>query len=490
MSLLHWFWLSCEHIEMTRWSLTFMDQSVYAVATMDTKGHELAFVAERLRAAGVAVVTVDVGTHGASASSPADVDRSHRGRLSSRLQAAAPAGACRQPTAAQAITAMSQALECFLRREHEAGRVAGVIGIGGSGGTALITPAMRALPIGLPKLMVSTVASGNTAPYVGSSDITLMHSVVDVAGLNAVSRRVLGNAAARHGRHGPEPGPAVDDKPTLGMTMFGVTTPCVTAVREALEARGFDCLVFHATGTGGQAMEKLVEAGLIQGVLDITTTEVADQVVGGILPCGPHRFEAILQAQGPVSCSRSAPSTWSTSARSRPCPSGFGGRMLHVHNAQVTLMRTTPDENRRCARWIAAKLNRAEAPFRILIPESGVSALDAPGQPFHDPEADAALFDELESAVDAGPDRLIRRLPLHINDPEFARALVEEFLIWTWTASQPRTVMRPRSPSSCLNHAQRSWSGCARRSPPVCRSSAEAPARASAPSARRPAAST
>ena len=195
------------------------------------------------------------------------------------------------------------------------------------------------------------------------------------------------------------------------MTMFGVTTPCVTAVREALEARGFDCLVFHATGTGGQAMEKLVEAGLIQGVLDITTTEVADEVVGGILPCGPHRFEAILGRKVPYVLSLGALDMVNFGAL-ETVPERFRGRQLHVHNAQVTLMRTTPDENRRCARWIAAKLNRRRSPFRILIPENGVSALDAPGQPFHDPEADAALFDELESAVSTGPDRLIRRLPL------------------------------------------------------------------------------
>jgi uncharacterized protein (UPF0261 family) len=322
---------------------------------------------------------------------------------------------------------MGEALEGFLRRERELGRLAGVIGIGGSGGTALITPAMRALPIGLPKLMVSTVASGNTAAYVGSSDITMMYSVVDVAGLNAVSRRVLGNAAgAVAGMVQHQTSPA-DDKPALGMTMFGVTTPCVTAVREALEVLSFDCLVFHATGTGGQAMEKLVEAGLIQGVLDITTTEVADEVVGGILPAGPHRFEAILRAKVPYVLSLGALDMVNFGALAT-VPESFRNRRLHVHNAQVTLMRTTPEENRLFARWIATKLNLAEAPFCILIPEKGVSGLDAPGQPFHDPEADAALFDELESAVLTGPGRSILRLPLHINDSAFALAVVDAFL--------------------------------------------------------------
>jgi uncharacterized protein (UPF0261 family) len=400
-----------------------MDQSVYAVATMDTKGHELAFVAERLRAAGVSVVTVDVGTNDPPVVSP-DVDRStvacchpaHDGHVA----------ALSRSDRGQAVTAMSHALECYLRQEYQAGRVLGVIGIGGSGGTALITPAMRALPIGMPKLMVSTVASGNTAPYLGFSDIAIMPSVVDVAGLNAISRRVLGNAAGAMAGMVQTRAQFIDEKPALAMTMFGVTTPCVTVVRETLEARGFDCLVFHATGTGGQAMEKLVEAGLIQGVLDITTTEVADEVVGGILPCGPRRFEAILDAKVPFVLSVGALDMVNFGAL-ETVPERFRGRLLHVHNAQVTLMRTTPEENRLCARWIAGKLNRARSPFSILVPEKGISALDAPGKPFHDPVADAALFDELESAVATGPDRLIRRLPLHINDPEFAKALIEEF---------------------------------------------------------------
>jgi uncharacterized protein (UPF0261 family) len=401
-----------------------MAPSVYAIATMDTKGHELAFVAERLRATGVAVVTVDVGTKGPPVVA-ADVDRWAVAALdpANRARAAALPGSDR----GQAITAMSEALECYLRREYDDGRLSGVIGIGGSGGTALITPAMRGLPVGVPKLMVSTVACGNTAPYVGLSDITLMHSVVDVAGINAVLRRILGNAANAMAGMVMNAIPRADDKPTLAMTMFGVTTPCVTAVRETLEARGFDCLVFHATGTGGQAMERLVAAGLIQGVIDITTTEVADQVVGGILPCGPLRFDAILEAKVPYVASLGALDMVNFGAI-ETVPERFRNRLLHVHNAQVTLMRTTADENRRCARWIAAKLNRATGPFQILIPENGVSALDAPGQPFYDPQADAALFEELESAVLTGPDRSIRRLPLHINDSAFARALVESFL--------------------------------------------------------------
>jgi uncharacterized protein (UPF0261 family) len=401
-----------------------MPQSIYAVATMDTKGHELAFVAECLRAAGTSVTMVDVGTQSEPCVVP-DVDRTRVAAYHPTAEGrnAALAAGDRSP----AICAMSQALQGFLKNEHESGRLSGVIGIGGSGGTALITPAMRALPIGLPKVMVSTMASGNTAPYVGSSDITLMYSVVDVAGLNSVSRRVLGNAAAAIAGMVRFAAPASAGNRALGMTMFGVTTPCVTMVREALEMQGFDCLVFHATGTGGQAMEKLVEADLIRGVLDVTTTEVADEVVGGTLPCGPARFDSILRSRVPYVLSLGALDMVNFGAMDT-VPERFRDRKLHVHNAQVTLMRTTPDENRRCARWIAGKLNRAQAPFRLLIPEKGVSALDAPGKPFFDPQSDSALFDELEAAIVPDLVGSIIRLPYHINDPAFAAALVENFM--------------------------------------------------------------
>jgi uncharacterized protein (UPF0261 family) len=401
-----------------------MGRSVYAIATMDTKGHELAFVADCLRAAGVAVVTVDVGTKERPAVDP---DFSRNRVIECHAAEEGRLVATGQVDRGRAITAMSHALDCFIRREFEAGRVAGVIGIGGSGGTALITPALRSLPIGVPKIMVSTLASGNTAPFVGTSDITMIYPVVDVAGLNAVSRRVLANAA--HAMAGMVQHETVqsNQKPTLGLTMFGVTTPCVTMAREALEALGFDCLVFHATGIGGQAMEKLVAAGLIEGVLDVTTTEVADHVIGGILPCGPDRFDVILQAKVPFVISLGALDMVNFGEPST-VPERLRDRLFHRHNPQVTLMRTTPQENRECARWIAAKLNRAVGPFAVLIPEKGISAIDAPGQPFFDPEADAALFDELESAIQWNADRRLVRIPLHINEPQFARTLVESFL--------------------------------------------------------------
>jgi uncharacterized protein (UPF0261 family) len=394
-----------------------MPSAVYAVATMDTKGHELAYVAQCLRAAGIAAATVDVGTKDPPQVAP-DISRE-------RVAATRP-DALGQTDRAAAVTAMSMALVDFLQTEHAAGKVSGVIGLGGSGGTALIAPALRSLPIGLPKLLVSTVASGNTAPYVGCCDVMLLPSVVDVAGLNRVSRRVLANAAHAMAGMVAHPAPPTGEKPTLGMTMFGVTTPCVTAVRQQLEAEGYDCLVFHATGTGGQAMEKLVASGLIGGVLDITTTEVADEVVGGVMRAGPERFDVILERGIPYVMSLGALDMVNFGARDT-VPPQFQNRKLHVHNAQVTLMRTTPEQNRLCACWIANKINRSQAPLVLLIPERGVSLLDAPGQPFYDPEADRALFEELETRVVRTPTRRIQRVPRHINDPEFASALLAAF---------------------------------------------------------------
>ncbi|MCA8996408.1 MAG: Tm-1-like ATP-binding domain-containing protein [Planctomycetaceae bacterium] len=390
-----------------------MTNVVYAIATMDSKGAELAFVADCLKATGLEVRTVDVGTLAPPTVSP---DISREKVLND----------CLLPSdndRAAAISAMAQALATWLRKECESGRVAGVIGLGGSGGTALISPALRALPIGLPKVMVSTVASGNTAPYVDCSDITMVSSVVDVAGLNVVSRTVLANAAHALAGMVKQFRQIESNRPALGMTMFGVTTACVTRVREALECEGYDCLVFHATGTGGRAMEKLVDSGMIRGVLDITTTEVADEIAGGIFPAGSKRFETLLKHRIPLVLSVGAVDMVNFGAQ-ETVPEKYQNRLLHVHNSQITLMRTTTEENRRVARWMAEKLNTATASFTILLPTGGVSALDAPGQPFYDPEADEALFTELEAAIEPQENRRIVRLPYHINAPEFADAIV------------------------------------------------------------------
>ena len=324
-----------------------------------------------------------------------------------------------------AVSEMAVAFEHFVLGRRDLG---GIISAGGSGGTALATPAMRRLPIGVPKVMVSSVASGDVKPYVGPSDLCMMYSVTDVAGINRISERVLANAA--HALAGMiaytrVSGAPSDSKPAIGLTMFGVTTPCVQAVTRALEAR-YDCLVFHATGTGGQSMEKLVDSGLLAGVIDVTTTEIADEVVGGVLSAGPARLDAIIRARVPYIGSCGAldmVNFWAMDT----VPAAFRGRTLYRHNANVTLMRTTAEECARIGRFIADKLNRMEGPVRFLIPEGGLSLIDAPGRPFWDPAADRALFDAIASGVRATAHRTVVRLPHNVNDQAFADALVAAF---------------------------------------------------------------
>jgi len=317
------------------------------------------------------------------------------------------AGAVLVDDRGRAVAAMALAFARFVATRDDVG---GMIGLGGSGGTALVTPAMRALPVGLPKVMVSTVASGNVAPYVGPADICMMYSVTDVAGINRISRQVLGNAAhALAGMMSHQVPPADDAKPALGLTMFGVTTPCVEQVAKALEAE-YDCLVFHATGTGGQSLEKLVDSGLVAGVIDVTTTEVCDLLMGGVFSAGEDRLGAIARTSVPYVGSCGALDMVNFGAL-ETVPENYRARNLYVHNPQVTLMRTTPEENRRIGEWIGAKLNACQGEVRFLIPEGGVSMIDAPGQPFHDAAADAALFAALEAsvrylAVDLGGERI------------------------------------------------------------------------------------
>lgn len=390
---------------------------ILVIGTFDTKADEVRFVAEKLRSLDSPVLTVDVGIFD-YAGPRADIQLAAITRTAD-LHAAQERG--------EAIRQMSVALTQWVVSEHAAGKIAAVIGIGGSGGTSLITAAMRALPIGMPKLMVSTMASGNVAPYVDVMDITMMYSVVDIAGLNRVSKRILSNAAHAIAGMARQSSDSVADKKAIGMTMFGVTTPCVTGVRRRLENLGYDCLVFHATGTGGRAMEKLVRAGLIQGILDLTTTEVADQVVGGVFPAGKERFDAIIEAKIPFVLSLGALDMVNFGA-AETVPEKFAGRLFHQHNAQVTLMRTTPQENREFGHFIAERLNRSTSPLRVLIPEKGVSALDSIGQPFYDELADKALFDSLCEKLIQSDERKIIRYPLHINDPEFSNLAVDHFV--------------------------------------------------------------
>jgi uncharacterized protein (UPF0261 family) len=302
-----------------------------------------------------------------------------------------------------------------------------MISAGGSGGTSLVTPGMRRLPVGVPKIMVSTVASGDVSRYVGPADIMMMYSVVDVQGLNRISEQVLANAAhAMAGVVANKPKASSYAKPALGMTMFGVTTPCVQELQRLLSPR-YDCLVFHATGTGGQSMEKLADSGLLEGVIDATTTEVCDLLMGGVFPCTEDRFGAFARTRIPYVGSCGALDMVNFGPMDT-VPSKYRGRNLYVHNPQVTLMRTTQEENARMGQWIAEKLNKCDGPVRFFIPEGGVSLIDVPGKPFHDPAADKALFDALARTLKQTADRKLLRLPYAINDPAFAKALADAYL--------------------------------------------------------------
>lgn len=385
----------------------------YVVGTADTKGEELAFLADAIAAAGVPVVRVDVGTRAATA--PVDIPASEVAAVhpdgASAILAINDRGA--------AVTAMGEAFARFIEARDD---VAGMIGIGGGGGTSIITAGMRRLPLGVPKIMVSTLASGDVAPYVDVSDIVMMPSITDMAGLNRLSRVVLHNAAHAIAGMVSAQAPAGTGKPALGLTMFGVTTPCVTAITERLRV-DHDCMVFHATGTGGRTMEKLADSGMLAGILDITTTEVCDLLFGGVLPATEDRFGAVARTSLPYVGSVGAldmVNFWAPET----IPEKYRSRNLYRHNPNVTLMRTTADECRRIGEWIARKLNACDGEVRFLIPEKGVSALDIEGGPFFDPEANAALFQAIEQTLAVTPRRRLQRLPLHINDPEFAEAAV------------------------------------------------------------------
>jgi uncharacterized protein (UPF0261 family) len=317
---------------------------------------------------------------------------------------------------------MTQAFERFIQTR---GDIAGILGIGGSGGTAIITAGMRKLPIGLPKIMISTMASGDVAPYVDVSDIIMMPSITDMAGLNRISRVIFQNAARAMAAMSANPATVDGGKPALGLTMFGVTTPAVTQITGQL-ANDYETLVFHATGTGGRAMEALADSGLLAGVLDITTTEICDLLFGGVLPADPDRLDAIARTKLPYVGSVGALDMVNFRAP-ETMPPHYAGRRIYKHNPNVTLMRTTAEECRAIGRWLGEKLNACEGPVRFLIPERGVSALDIEGGAFFDPEADKALFDTIADTVRWGENRKLLRLPVHINDPEFADAVVAAF---------------------------------------------------------------
>jgi uncharacterized protein (UPF0261 family)/ABC-type branched-subunit amino acid transport system ATPase component len=395
-------------------------RAAYIAGTFDTKGRELFYLRSCLEKLGLRTVTVDLATSGKPSPAmvhPREVARHHPG--GERAVFTGDRGS--------AVSEMAVAFEEFVTRRRDLG---GLIAAGGSGGTALATRAMRRLPIGVPKVMVSTVASGDVKPYVGPSDICMMYSVTDVSGINRISEKVLANAA--HALAGmlafSRPPSAVDEqgKPALGLTMFGLTTPCVQAVCKQLETE-YDCLVFHATGTGGQTMEKLADSGLLAGVLDITTTEVADEIVGGVLTAGPSRMDVFARTEIPYVGSCGALDMVNFWAKPT-VPAAFKDRTLYVHNPNVTLMRTTSDEAARIGRFLVDKLNRIQGPVRFLIPEGGLSGIDRPGGPFWDPAANKALFDVISSNFRSATNRKLVKVPAHINDQAFADALVANFL--------------------------------------------------------------
>lgn len=394
--------------------------TIAVLGTLDTKGHEHAYIADRIREYGHDPLLIDVGTAGPPQIAP-DIDREQVAAAGDvellALLARGDRGEC--------VSAMATAAPKLLTQLQRTGQIDGVISLGGGGGTAIATAAMRALPIGFPKLMVSTLASGNTAHYVGTKDITMMPSIVDVAGLNRISRTIFCRAAGAICGMVNAKAETHDDRPLIVASMFGNTTACVNAAIPMLEDAGYEVLVFHATGAGGRAMESLVESGLVAGVLDITTTEWADELVGGVLAAGSERLDAAGKAGVPAIVVPGCLDMVNFGER-ESVPKKFASRKFYVHNPQVTLMRTTVDECRELGRILANKLNAYTAPVTVLIPRKAISIISAVGQPFHDPEADTALFDTLANQL--RDDIEVRSLDCAINDPVFAKACAEALL--------------------------------------------------------------
>ena len=393
--------------------------TVVLVGTLDTKGVEYDYLRSRLREQGVDVVLVDAGVMGEPLAEP-DIGREEVARAAgaevTELAATGDRGA--------AVETMARGAAEIVKRLRAEGRLDGILGLGGSGGSAIATYAMRQLPVGVPKLMVSTVASGDTRPYVGAVDVTMMYSVVDIAGINQISARILTNAAAAIAGMADAQAIEIADtgKPLVGATMFGVTTPCVTRARERLEELGYEVLVFHATGTGGQSMEALIRGGFIAAALDATTTELADDLVGGVLSAGPDRLEAAGEVGIPQVVSLGALDMVNFGPM-ETVPERFRERRLYVHNPTITLMRTTPEECAELGRRIARKLNAAQGPVSLFIPLRGISLIAVEGQVFYDPDADKALLAALRADLDHSVD--VRELNTDINDPAFAEAMAD-----------------------------------------------------------------
>ncbi|MGA2663148.1 MAG: Tm-1-like ATP-binding domain-containing protein [Verrucomicrobiota bacterium] len=394
--------------------------TIAILGTMDTKGVEHAYVADCIGRRNHQTLVIDVGTLGEPRLRP-DI---------TRAEVAAAAGVEVAALAAQrdrgaAVTAMSRGAPVILARLAAAGRVDGVISLGGGGGTAIATAAMRVLPVGFPKVMVSTLASGDTAPYVGGKDIVMFPSIVDIAGLNRLSRLILSRAAGAICGMVEAALPATPDKPIIVASQFGNTTPCVDLARQILEDAGHEVLVFAAVGTGGRTMESLIESGMVAGVLDLTTTELADELVGGVLTAGPNRLEAAARHGVPAVVSTGCLDMVNF-REANTVPSQFHNRRFYAHNPQVTLMRTDVRENQQLGCILARKLSLSKGPVTVVLPLRGGSMISAPGQPFHDPQADRALYEALKANL--RPDIPVVELDCAINDPPFAATCAQELL--------------------------------------------------------------
>ena len=394
--------------------------TIAVLGTMDTKGEEHAFVADQIRQHGHKVLVIDTGTLETPKLKP-DITREQVAAAASVDLAKVVAKRDR----GEAVDAMSRGAPALLLKLAQENKIDGVISLGGGGGTAISTAAMRALPIGFPKVMVTTLASGNTSQYVGVKDVVLFPSIVDVAGINRISRQILTRAAgAICGMVEAKP-PSGEDKPIIVASQFGNTTECVTHARRLLEKQGYEVLVFHATGVGGQTMESLVESGMVAGVLDITTTEWADELVGGVLSAGPTRLEAAAKAGVPAIVTPGCLDMVNFHGPGT-VPEKFKGRTFYQHNPQVTLMRTTPAECAELGKIIAQKVNGSKGPVTVLIPKKAISVISAPGQKFHDPAADKALFDAIKSNL--RKDIEVIEMDCAINDATFAEACANALL--------------------------------------------------------------
>ena len=392
--------------------------TVVLLGTLDTKGKEYDFLRDRVREHGVEVILIDAGIMGEPLAEPDITRQEVAAAVGADVDALAAAG-----DRGVAVETMAEGAAAVVSRLHGEGRLDGILGLGGSGNSALVTQAMRALPVGVPKLMVSTVASGDTRPYVGAVDIAMMYSVVDIAGVNRISAQIMTNAAGMIAGAVQSGVPDLGaDRPLIGASMFGVTTPSVTTARERLEELGYEVLVFHATGTGGQSMEALAKGGFLAGVLDVTTTELADELVGGVLSAGPDRLEAAGALGLPQVVSLGALDMVNFGPR-ESVPERFADRNLYVHNPTITLMRTTPEECLELGRQIGRKLSAATGPTALYIPLKGVSMIAVEGQVFHDADADEALLAGLRETL--GPNVEVHELDLDVNDPEFANAMAD-----------------------------------------------------------------